>query len=398
MKLLARLNIQDIIVWTFGLSLFTLPSPFVNLNAQLIIALFILSAVLFVRKKPEKIQYLDVLCYSLFPITVSLFSLIFISHQSLKEFEKEGMALILPLATFFLLNANFKISERGFVRLILCFVLAVLMILCYTYIRSFFYNEEFFAHEFLTFNIIHPGYFSFYCGVVILIILELTKTKSKVIRLLTYLSILAILFYMTLLSSRMPLYSILLILLWSFLNSSISLKKRISYSIGIGIFFFVMVIVVYNSPRLKYRFYEAVEKNLAMRIIEWRGSLRVFEGHPVFGVGNGNSQKFLDQYYYKNTEDPEKYLGFNSHNYFLHTLMTYGIVGTTLILFFWFKVFKYSLGSTNFLFTKILILFLLCSLTELMWVRQKGIVFFYLFYSLTLLYRPERLEKPDVGD
>jgi O-antigen ligase len=300
--------------------------------------------------------------------------------------EKEAMAFLVPVTTFFLLNSNVTFSGGDYRLMILSFLVAVAVILVFTYIRSFFYSEDFFAHEFLTFDVIHPGYFSFYCGVSVLIIFEILRDRSRKTKLIGYAIVGLILVYMTLLSSRTPLFATICLVMWSVLFSVTTVRKRLIYFTSIAALLLMLTVIVYSSPRLKYRFYEALEKNIKVRIVEWEGSLRIFQHHPILGVGTGASQDYLDDFYKANTVEPEKYIGFNSHNYYLHVLMTYGLLGFVMIAVFWIKIIWTAINSQNSLFIKVLILFLLCSLTELMWARQKGIVFFYLFFSTSLIY------------
>jgi O-antigen ligase len=164
------------------------------------------------------------------------------------------------------------------------------------------------------------------------------------------------------------------------------MKRKILNIFGSACIFFLFLFIINESPRLKYRFIQALEKNLNARMVSWAGSVEIFKAFPLFGVGTGANQKHLNQYYVTNTQNPQKYLEFNSHNYLLHVMMTFGIVGFLVILIFWISILVNAAQSQNDLLIKFLILFLLCQITEVMTVTQKGTVFFYAFYSLNVMF------------
>lgn len=384
---LKQVSLRDAIVVVWGLALFTLPFPYRPINAQLIILLTILSIFYFRnREKKDKLKFIRYHLYYLCPFFILIASYIFISTENIKVLEKEAPTLMFPAITFMLLNAGFKFTRSEYKILLVTFAASILMLLTFTYIRSFFYSDEFFAHNFLTFDIIHPSYFSFYCGISILIILELNKNSVQGFKWISYVLIAGILFYMTLLSSRMPLFATVVVLfLYTFLASK-TVKKSILHILVFNTFLAGLIFVVYESPRLKYRFIEAFEKNFETRLVSWEASWSIIKEHPIVGVGTGAGQQYLDRFYEIYSEHPRMYLDFNSHNYILHVLLTFGSIGLFFTILFWVEIMKHAIQSGNRLLTLSLVLFLVCSLTEVMVATQKGIVFLFLFNSLNLLY------------
>jgi O-antigen ligase len=120
-------------------------------------------------------------------------------------------------------------------------------------------------------------------------------------------------------------------------------------------------------------------------LVSWQVALDLFEKHPLLGAGVGAEQAAMDEAYKEGVENPEFYIGLNAHNYYLYALMTFGICGFLLLFFFWIHLFRMPILYKNTLLTNTLVLFLLCSTTEVMLVTQKGIVFLYLFYSMHLV-------------
>ena len=389
-------SLKSIILVTWGLVLFTLPLPHIPTNSRLIILLFLLSIFYFLKNKPREIRYIKFHLYYLIPFLVAVISLILVSNQNIDVMEKELAIVAFPLITFFLLNGNFSITLKEYHILLLFFATSVLSVLLFTYIRSFFYSKDFFSRNFLTFEIAHPTYFSLYCGVVILIIVEFVKhSYFKKCKPLPYILIIGILTYMTLLSSRMPLIATIIVLLYSIFFNRASLRKKIMYGVVMTLLGIVLVTIIKNSPRLEYRFILALEKNVNTRLVSWTASLEIFKDYPLFGTGTGANQLHLDNYYKKNIESPQDFIDKNSHNYFLHILVTFGVVGALLFAFFWFTVIKKALHPHHDLTIKILLLYLLCSLTEVLSAKQKGIVFLYLFYSLYLLWATLKDSYPE---
>jgi O-antigen ligase len=190
---------------------------------------------------------------------------------------------------------------------------------------------------------------------------------------------------MAVLSSRLPFLATLIVLVISFLADAQYKRKFLSvvalFALTIAIFFYIKY-----DPRLEYRYILALEKNVNMRLTIWSATLEIFMEHPVIGVGTGESQNVLNAYYPEHVDEPEKYVEMNAHNYPLHILLTFGIVGGLVTLVYWICVLSLAYRSSNRLYLYILILFLLCSLTEVMTATQAGIVFIFAFIALHILY------------
>jgi O-antigen ligase len=378
------INLERAISIVWALVLFTLPFPYIPFNSQLMLLLLVISFLYFQKTKRGNFISIRPHLYFVLPFLVSLMSWVFLSKESIKVLEKEAAFMIFPIITFLLLRVNFRFSKKDYNILLYVFLSSILIILFFSYIRSLFLPEDFLAHEFLTFDIIHPTYFSFYCGLSIFIILHLVKDQPLRVKWLAYFLILLILSYMTYLSSRMPLISTLGLLLIKIITETKS-KMRWASLVIVGIIIMILSFIIYQSPRLEYRFLLAFNKNLEMRMVGWQASLDIYKQHSILGVGAGSEQRYLDKYYEDNITNSEDHLGLNSHNYILHILVVYGTVGFLVILVFWIYVGETVIKSGNNLFIYTILLFALCSMTEVMLARQKGIVFFCLFFSMNVL-------------
>lgn len=110
------------------------------------------------------------------------------------------------------------------------------------------------------------------------------------------------------------------------------------------------------------------------------------------GVGPGNVQKELDNCYsgytYKNYDDYSK-IEYNSHNQYLDIWLKYGIFGLILFLvFLLWGVKKIDLSYGIFLF-----IIMMAMLTENIFDRQVGVIFFTFFNSLFFINRINYFEK-----
>jgi O-antigen ligase len=122
---------------------------------------------------------------------------------------------------------------------------------------------------------------------------------------------------------------------------------RVKATAGLGVLAFCGMVLV-ASPHVRDRVGQAITDirtidqgtggggSLQQRIVMWRTTLRMIQGHPILGVGTGG---FLDGYrpyipdiawQHFETGDP--------HNQFLKILGEQGIVGLAAFLFFIFRV------------------------------------------------------------
>ncbi|HEY1193351.1 O-antigen ligase family protein, partial [Flavobacterium sp.] len=112
----------------------------------------------------------------------------------------------------------------------------------------------------------------------------------------------------------------------------------------------------------------------------------------ILGVGPGNIQKKLNDCYsgytYKNYDDYSS-KDYNSHNQYLDIWLKYGIFGLVLFFVFLFWGIKnMSLSYGIFLF-----LIMMSMITENIFDRQVGVVFFTFYNTLFFINRIDYFEK-----
>jgi O-antigen ligase len=118
------------------------------------------------------------------------------------------------------------------------------------------------------------------------------------------------------------------------------------------------------------------------RIFVWKASLEVIKENLPFGVGTGDSRDKLMEKYLEKKMDTEYKFGLNSHNQFLNTTVSLGILGfLSLIICFWIPFYKGLKLQELFLINFVTIISINL-LFESMFERQSGIIFYVFFNTL----------------
>lgn len=133
--------------------------------------------------------------------------------------------------------------------------------------------------------------------------------------------------------------------------------------------------------------------DLNMRLVFWKISLKhlFLDNLVLTGVGTGDVQDYIDSLFILPQYQITGYLGWNSHNQWIYTIVQLGFFGvSSLALVFFYPLYK-SLRNGNVKFLIFTIFSLAFSLTEAIFEVNKGIVFFCLF--LTILAASEHEAK-----
>lgn len=124
--------------------------------------------------------------------------------------------------------------------------------------------------------------------------------------------------------------------------------------------------------------------DLNMRLVFWKISLKhlFLDNLVLTGVGTGDVQDYIDSLFVLPQYQITGYLGWNSHNQWIYTLVQLGLLGIfSLALVFLYPLYK-CLRSGDVKFLIFLIFSLAFSLTEAIFEVNKGIVFFCLFLTI----------------
>ncbi len=124
------------------------------------------------------------------------------------------------------------------------------------------------------------------------------------------------------------------------------------------------------------------------RLLQWKFTGEILNEHHGWwtGVGPGNAQHFLDQKYISSNMyvgEPARgdhgFLGYNTHNQFLETILQTGIAGLIILLFTCVALLKMAFQKKKRKISFITGLLLTWLLTESVLERQYGILIFVFF-------------------
>jgi O-antigen ligase len=244
---------------------------------------------------------------------------------------------------------------------------------------------------------VHPAYFSMYLIFCCALLMDEMRQDNR-IKAINATLIVIFVFFIALLSSRIAIISLGVVLIYLLQGVLKSRVLRIAVGAACIGGLFVMILI---NPVSRYRIFQEplltpIEisptikewNSVNLRMLEWKASLAGIREAWVLGVGPGDGQAYLNNYY-SNFSDATALLTYNAHNQYLQTTLELGMAGLLALGVCLFKPLFFSL-NLHPVFVAFIILFSLMCLTESMLARQKGIVFFTLFESLFLRIHSEK--------
>lgn len=123
---------------------------------------------------------------------------------------------------------------------------------------------------------------------------------------------------------------------------------------------------------------------LNMRLLFWKISIsHLWRDHKVLiGVGTGDAQDYIDTLYNLPEYKLYGYIGWDSHNQWVFTLIQIGLTGVILMGVLYGKYLRDTFRRKDLKFIAFLIITLWFSLSESILESNKGIVFFSLFFAI----------------
>lgn len=382
--------------------------------------------------------------WSLYPLGLLLISGLFLwimEYRSvIKALRKEWM-LVLPPVLFFLLHAASVIIGKGAIKLLedrLMFILVPVFLFPLfhkempdqwnrVFIKSFIYGLTaislfLFLHTFTVFlelkdghsfselmkregYLFHYDYLSIFehssylslklLWAIVLVITLRRQTGNSLVKNVILVIILTTTLYF--LGSRAGLlaWAVTMILLLI----RIIIKKRYNVLVWftlpafIALFLFLIVRVekvenFIRSSGEKFAEERIDWKNIDVRTRVWYSTIQIIKEKPITGVGLPDVKRRLKEEYIRQNFTLEADLNLNAHNQFLETQVTFGVVGTLMLLWMLLtpiierKRLKFQLQAI------FLVLILIINLLfESMLNRQWGIMMFVLFYCI-IVYQP----------
>jgi O-antigen ligase len=263
-----------------------------------------------------------------------------------------------------------------------------------------FYFESF--NEFEGFTPIHYVYYSLYfcCGSIFLIDslfdLMIQKKWSLIMLAILYVYSFGII---VLVASKI---GIIVFVLAAAVFLFIKLKKRKLFLVAITALILIAALALSINTTTQNRFRglnehlsmvtedepikDANFSGLNMRLLFWRLQLKnaAHDGLLLFGVGTGDTQDYIDSIYKlpKYNYQLYGYIGWDSHNQWVYTLLELGLAGVALMGYLFLVYLRKALTQHNLSFICFLIITLAFSFTESILESNKGIVFFSLFFTI----------------
>ncbi len=256
----------------------------------------------------------------------------------------------------------------------------------------------------------HPVYYSMYISISLFYFLSIKgKTLFRNSKLLKTLYCSLLLIGLLLCSSKavilMDLFLFVLIVL-----KTKALKQKVIYLISTA----TVCLILFNAGFMQKRFTEGLNvsietlqfqptndflekkqftyeektniSDLELRYLFLKTMLyHCFEDNKLlFGYGQGDTQNYIDYYYYSYNLAPNWYEDYNIHNQYAHLLITYGVFTLVFFVIYLVYCFRISLKHNDKLYLFFLIISSFVFIFEVTLVRNKGIIFFYFFNTLFL--------------
>jgi O-antigen ligase len=142
----------------------------------------------------------------------------------------------------------------------------------------------------------------------------------------------------------------------------------------------ILYLIVDNNPKMISYIYNH-PSNLFYRYWNWKAAIEVIKENYLFGLGIIDAELMLSQKY--NQLNMSNISNFNEHNQYLRMTIEMGILGAIVFLAKISFFIKNSIKSENFIFFALIVSIILFSITESIFLRHYGIIFF-IFTSIIL--------------
>jgi len=360
-------------------------------------------------QKRDKINLLVLTSYYL----AFVVSFLFIEDKKLatRFLEKNVAFLIFPL--FIIVNKNF-IYDSTLRKSINVFIISNLILASYIWIvilsngyenvmNSDTYYNPIIRNFFSDISEIHLPYLGIlfvFSGLVLLNDILSNRIKFNYVFIFRSLGIALLIFSVITYAARLALVLFLVLSIFLLLKKT----PKVWIKIGFIIFLASSIFLIFVIPSSKKRIDEIRNTKLILpnqdqksEEVNFRYGIYncvsiILKENWILGVGPGNVQKKLDNCYsgytYKNYDDYSK-IEYNSHNQYLDIWLKYGIFGLILFLVF----LLWGTKNIDLLYGIFIFVIMVAMLTENIFDRQVGVVFFTFFNSLFFINRIDHFEK-----
>ena len=330
------------------------------------------------------------------------------SHNTINGFKELQSSLSFVLLPTILLVLIPNLSQRAFVLINFAFVYASIILILFIHYYLFskgVYSElrenTFWnlpvrtALEVNPFKELHPTYIGLWFIYSFFYLLDHVLNKFKVlpVYIISFIALAMSLLLITtiILSARIVFISFVITLI---LYLILKVKNRLFKYIIPPLVLTVALLFIFNNSFLKTRIVDefketkfappiGLEHNSTnIRVGIYKCSFEIVKDNWVTGVGIGNVKRKLNNCYAKFDTNAYSLLFYNTHNQYLQVLISSGIIGLFLFLFSFFKQVRLAFKQKDYLYISFMSLIIISLLSENLFERVNGVVFYAFFNSL----------------
>ncbi len=221
----------------------------------------------------------------------------------------------------------------------------------------------------------HPTYLAYYLIAAITFGLYVLHEETVPVSRLWIMLAIMVLFGMMLLTAGITAFvSMLFVLAYFLLRFLLEVKTKVRIK-GLVVVL-AMVAGLFTFNELRYVDPSGfVADDSWERLGLWESALRA-RPFSFFGVGSGDYQAVLNEYYETHGMPAYAASNLNAHNQFIESYVAHGILGLACLLIMLVRPIRLSVKSGNVLGTLIFFPFLIYGMTEVFLGRYQGVVFF----------------------
>ncbi len=364
------------------------------LNSRLLLIIVILNFFLHGRKFLNKVllnQSWDLLLFFLILLLGLIYSTDF--ELGLRQLETSLSLVGVPLMVYGLngfskekmASAFYAFAIGAFVASVICLANATISFSKSGQWSVFFFNN------FTEVIDSHPTYFAYYLIFVITYGLYLLYYDLPKRWILLTLSLIAFFFTILLLTGGQTVFISILFIFSFFVSKYLLEQKTRRTSLAIALVLILLScmfsIVLFFQTSAEFRSLSN-QNDYWERMALWKSAIAA-NTNPLFGVGTGDYNLVLNEYYRGHEMNHFAEENFNSHNQFIQMYFSNGLVGLFSLLLVLGRPLYISVTQRNLLGILLYFPFLMYGVTEVFLGRYQGVVFLALVHQILVSQRPD---------
>lgn len=246
--------------------------------------------------------------------------------------------------------------------------------------------DVFFYYELTTVINSHPTYLAYYLIFSITILLYLVYYHRALIFFpLPVLFGLLLFFFVSLMLTGGRTAFISMLLIFSFFVLKYLLEPPASSKRAIFVLVCVMIAGMFVFNYQASNFISTSTGDYWERSVLWEAALEA-NTSVVFGVGTGDANEVLNEYYRQEGLEDFAQDNFNAHNQFIQTYLSHGLLGLVAVVVLMGRPLYQAATSQKPLGILVFFPFIIYGMTEVFLGRNQGIVFFALIHQVFVTY------------